>query len=415
MESRIQTYIRDRHMLSDGGRVLVATSGGADSMVLLYVLHRLGYEVIAAHCNFHLRGEESMRDEQFVRGVCMKWAIRLETTDFATQSYAKEQGVSIEMAARDLRYEWFEKKRAELRCEAIAVAHHMNDQAETVLLNLSRGTGVKGLGGMRPKNGYIVRPLLCCSRKEIEAFAETNSIAYVTDSTNSDTSIKRNAFRSMLQQASEAEIRHMAETASLMQSYHALLDTLILGKTLDKEAQLPLLYELLSPYGLNASQIENILQALPSSGKRFEAPEYVATIDHGQLTIQSRQTEEEERPTIIRSIRPRMPREHFPDAEELMVCLDADRLKEPLTARHWKNGDSFYPITSGKAVRKKLQDFFSDQKFSIDEKNATWLLCSGEGEDESIVWVIGYRIDNRYKVTDQTTRIAEIAVLRNEM
>ena len=347
-----------------------------------------------------------MRDQHFVEELCAKWRIPLHITDFATIDHAKTNGISIEMAARELRYEWFEHLRQNLDCKAIAVAHHQNDQAETLLLNLQRGTGIRGLGGMKPKNGYIIRPMLCFTRNEIEQLCQTHALDYVTDSTNADTAFKRNAIRAILQQASDTDIHHYAEAAQRMQAYQQLVEALLFGTEICDEGQLALIYELLAPYGFNATQISDILAALPSSGKRFEAPSFTATIDHGQLTIRSRKQQEEQLPTLLRAIRPRMPKEHFPKATDDWALVDADKLTEPLSLRHWKAGDTFYPITSGKRIRKKLQDFFCDLKLSLAEKDAVWLLCSGE----DIVWVIGYRLDDRYKVTSDTKRIAELQI-----
>ena len=406
MLQRFKQYIHSHRLLDDSDNVLVGVSGGADSVALLYLLRACGYACEAAHCNFHLRGDESMRDQHFVEELCAKWCIPLHITDFATIDHAKTNGISIEMAARQLRYEWFEHLRQNLDCKAIAVAHHQNDQAETLLLNLQRGTGIRGLGGMKPKNGYIIRPMLCFTRNEIEQLCQTHALDYVTDSTNADTAFKRNAIRAILQQASDADIRHYAEAAQRMQAYQQLVEALLFGTEICDEGQLALIYELLAPYGFNATQISDILAALPSSGKRFEAPSFTATIDHGQLTIRSRKPQEEQLPTLLRAIRPRMSKEHFPKATDDWALVDADKLTEPLSLRHWKAGDTFYPITSGHRMRKKLQDFFCDLKLSLAEKDAVWLLCSGE----DIVWVIGYRLDDRYKVTAETKRIAELQI-----
>ena len=259
---------------------------------------------------------------------------------------------------------------------------------------------------MKPKNGHIIRPMLCFTRKEIEKLCDAHALDYVTDSTNADTAFKRNAIRAVLQQASDADIRHYAEAAMRMQAYQQLVEALLFGTEINDEGQQALMYELLAPYGFNASQISDMLTALPSSGKRFEAPTFTATIDHGQLTIRSRKQQEEQPPTLLRAIRPRMSKEHFPKATDDWALVDADKLTEPLTLRHWKAGDTFYPITNGKRISKKLQDFFCDLKLSLAEKDAVWLLCSGE----DIVWAIGYRLDDRYKVTPDTKRIAELQI-----
>lgn len=407
MQQRIETYIRRHRLLEPGDKVLVAVSGGADSVALLHLLSELGYRCYVAHCNFHLRGEESDRDELFVHRLAESLSLPLTVTHFQTEQYATEQGVSIEMAARDLRYRWFEEERQRLDCEAIAVAHHQNDQAETLIMHLKRGSGLTGMVGMRPRNGRIIRPLLCATRQEIEQYCQAADYQWINDSTNTDTAITRNAIRSVLQLCSEQEIRHMAETADRMRGYEALLGALLRGEPVDEGSD-ELLYELLKPYGLNASQIADIHASLGESGRRFEARDYVATIDHGELHITSREEEEAEVPTprIIQSVRSRMPREHFPAADEDYILVDADCLRGELHLRHWQEGDAFYPITSGKPGRKKLQDFFSDLKLSRAEKSRIWLLLDGD----RIVWVAGYRLDNRYKITDATTRVAEITL-----
>lgn len=404
---RVRDYIEAHQLLSPGAKVVIGLSGGADSVVLLYILHALGYACEAAHCNFHLRAEESMRDEQFVRTLCAQWQVPLHTIDFDTTAYASAHGVSIEMAARELRYRWFEELRQTLNAEAVAVAHHMNDQAETLLLNLKRGTGIHGLKGMLPKNEHIVRPLLCLTRKEIETICQEEHLRYVTDSTNADTTIRRNAIRALLRDADPGEIRHMAHTADLMREYEQLLRALLYGTAVPQDSEKTLLYELLSPYGFNATQVDNILTALPGSGKQIETRSYVATIDHGRLTIESTRPLDDEPPLLLRAVRPRMQKEHFPGAEEMHAIFDADRLPSHLSLRHWREGDYFYPICNqGQAGRKKLQDFFSDKKLSLQEKNRVWLLADGD----EIVWVIGHRIDNRFKITSSTTRVAELSL-----
>lgn len=408
MLKTVRTYIDTHALLQKGDRVLVALSGGADSVCLLHVLRQIGYECVVAHCNFHLRDEESMRDEHFVRQLCEKCGIELRVKDFDTIAYANSNGISIEMAARELRYAWFEELRSQTNCAAIAVAHHKNDQAETLLLNLKRGTGIRGLCGMRPRNGKVVRPLLCISRKQIEDYARANDIAFVYDSSNSDPTIRRNAIRAILQGANEAEIEHMAHTADLMQAYDKLLGALLLGRDIPTESEEVLFYELLAPYGFNPTQVRNALSALDGSGKKFEAPSYTAYVDHGQLTICSRlNTVEQQPPTLLRAIFPKLNRIVYPAAHESEAMFDADLLPSNLTLRHWKEGDFFYPITShAKAGKKKLQDFFSDQHLSVQEKDKIWLLAAGD----VIVWIVGYRIDNRFKISEKTTRIAHFSI-----
>lgn len=291
MLRRVSAYIKKQGLLKKDQSVLVAISGGADSVGLLDVLLQAGYACIAAHCNFHLRGEESNRDEQFVRDLCARLNVPLHVVSFDTNTYAREHGLSIEMAAREQRYTWFGMLAQEQGCQAIAVAHHQNDQAETVLLNLLRGTGLRGLAGMRPKsaNAYsdngipIVRPLLCTTRDYIELSLRTKRhLSWVTDSTNMDTSIPRNALRTQLRLCTKKEIEHIAETAERMQGYVDILD----GKD-TREAGLAKLYEDLREY--NFAEIDKIYDALQrgEGGKIFHSKTHKATIKHRQLCVTS--------------------------------------------------------------------------------------------------------------------------------
>lgn len=198
MKNKILTYINKENLLKRREKVIVTCSGGADSIFLLHILCKLGFECIVAHCNFHLRGDESDRDENFVRDFCNKDGLTLLVEHFDTTAYAAENKLSIEMAARELRYNWFEKIRAEYNAGAIAVAHHSDDSIETILLNLLRGTGLKGICGIRPRNGYIVRPLLCVNRKEIEEYLAEQGIGYITDSTNLENEYTRNKIRNIV-------------------------------------------------------------------------------------------------------------------------------------------------------------------------------------------------------------------------
>lgn len=198
MKNKILTYINKENLLRRGEKVIVTCSGGADSIFLLHILNKLGFECVVAHCNFHLRGEESDRDENFVREFCKKKGLTLLVEHFDTKQFAAENKLSIEMAARELRYNWFEKIRAEYNAGAIAVAHHSDDSIETILLNLLRGTGLKGICGIRPRNGFIVRPLLCVNRKEIEDYLTENGIGYITDSTNLENEYTRNKIRNIV-------------------------------------------------------------------------------------------------------------------------------------------------------------------------------------------------------------------------
>lgn len=291
MLRRVSTYIRQRGLLDKDKPVLVAISGGADSVALLDVLLRAGYTCVAAHCNFHLRGEESDRDETFVRTLCDQMNVTLEVQHFDTAAYAQSHHISIEMAARDLRYAWFNEVACQKGCQAIAVAHHQNDQAETILLNLKRGAGLRGLAGMRPISANplapesvpVVRPLLCTTRDYIEHYLrDKRHLNWVTDSTNSDLTISRNAVRDQLKLYSKAEIEHMAQTAEYMQGYADILD----DKN-TREAGIVRLFEDLREYGF--AEIDKIYDALQrgEGGKTFTSKTHRATIKKGKLCVTS--------------------------------------------------------------------------------------------------------------------------------
>ena len=291
MLRRVQKYIRDHSLLHKGDKVLVCVSGGADSVALYDVLRRCGYECIIAHCNFHLRGEESDRDEAFVRALTENVYVK----HFDTRGYAATHGMSIEMAARELRYHWFAKLAVEEGCAAIAVAHHQHDQAETVLLNLKRGTGLRGLCGMRPKSDNpmggavpVIRPLLCTTRDYIEHYLrDIRHLTWVTDSTNADTTIARNAIREQLATYTKAEIEHIAATAEHMQGYVDWLE----GRDTRAAGQVKL-FEQLREY--HFPEVEKIYDALQhgEGGKVFYAPKHIATIRKGKLHVESRALQE---------------------------------------------------------------------------------------------------------------------------
>ena len=289
MLRRVTTYIRKHGLLEKDNPVLVAVSGGADSVSLLDVLLRAGYTCVAAHCNFHLRGAESDRDEAFVREVCAQLNVPLEVQHFDTLSYARTHHTGVEEAARDLRYAWFEQAAQQHGCQAVAVAHHQNDQAETLLLNLKRGTGLRGLAGMRPKSANpqapegiaVVRPLLCTTRDYIEHYLrDKRHMSWIEDSTNEDASIARNAIRRQLSTYSKAEIEHMAKTAEYMQGYVDMLE----GRE-TREAGIVRLFEQIRAYGF--AEVDKIYDALEKGegGKVFVSKTHQARIKKGQLCV----------------------------------------------------------------------------------------------------------------------------------
>lgn len=421
MRSKVQAFISRESLLREGDKVLVACSGGSDSVALLSVLSSLGFDCVAAHMNFSLRDEESDRDEAFVRHLCEKLCIPLEIKKVDAKKYAAEKSLSIEMAARELRYEWFEDLRENLHLQAIAVGHHMDDDIETFFLNLFRGSGPKGLAGIPVKNGYVVRPLLCVSRQEIQDYLERQHLDYVEDSSNFQTDYLRNKIRlqvlPLLEEISPSLRKNIHRSQSLLraadqdlfeclkpclQAIKADGNRLSVGK-----ATRSLLYQWLSPYHFNAKEITRIWQQRHEApGLMYHAPEHELLLDRGEWLLREK--------TLERSLVNSSPvdlRFEYLDApfhiekNPRFAYLDADKLQFPLTLRHPQKGDAFVPF--GMRGRKLLSDFLTDLKLSRFEKENTWLLLSGE----EIVWVVGRRISANYGLSSSTQRALRIELL----
>lgn len=419
-KNRIQHFIEERNLFAMNDKVLVALSGGADSVALLRVLTDLGYLCECAHCNFHLRGEESNRDEWFVRSLCQELQIPLHVKHFETESYAKEKQVSIEMAARELRYEWFEELRKETKADVIAVAHHRDDSVETFLLNLIRGTGINGLKGIQAKNGHIVRPLLETSREDIQDYLDYLQQDYVTDSTNLQDEYMRNKIRLNLlpmmkdmnpsiMESIQDTAQKLAEAANIYnQNRKDILETSIqiseegyilpIQTVLEDSAPLSLLHEWLGKYQFNSSQIKDIHQCLKQeqSGKRFISNDWEVLRDREQLILRHKQVEENIPEISIETVG--INNDFILIKDKHIACLDADKVVLPLEIRKWKKGDKFVPF--GMKGQKKVSDYLTDKKFSLFQKEKQYVACS-EGK---IVWLVGERTDDRFKITEKTER-----------
>ena len=424
---KVAKYIADNHLLELNHKVIVALSGGADSVALLLILQDLGYHCEAAHCNFHLRGSESDRDEAFVSRLCQKLHINLHIIHFDTTQYATQQHISIEMAARELRYEWFETLRRERQATAIAVAHHADDSVETFLLNLLRGTGINGLRGIRARNGYIIRPLLCLKRSDILHYLTTRRQDYVTDSTNLQDEYTRNKIRLRILPLMEEinpsvkdsimeTAHHLDEAASF---YHHAIDearqrvSTDNGRRIDIKALMrepspeALLFELLSPTGINATQLHDIFRALDGQpGKVFDTPQWRIVKDRSQLLIEPRQ--EHLQPPRLQMEELQLTPDFIIPRDKSTACFDADKLPRPFTIRLWQQGDSFVPF--GMKGRKKVSDYLTDRKFSLTDKGRQWVLCAGD----EIAWLIGERTDNRFRIGPETKRILIIRIRKDE-
>lgn len=427
---RIVSRFIDKHKLLDEGcKVIVALSGGADSVALLLLLKQLGYKCYAMHCNFHLRGEESTRDEEFARNLCQQKNIPLEVVPFDTIAYSKEKGISIEMAARELRYKVFEEYRTRIGAEAIAVGHHRNDNAETLLLNLMRGTGIRGLHGIRPKNGYIVRPLLCIGREDIMEFLHKEGATYVTDSTNLQADYTRNKVRLELlpamQQINPSIQQTLSETAERIAAteeiYSAAIEQAIERikenntisiEGLKKEiAPTVLLHEILSPLGFNGAQIADIFDSIESnSGKLFISNGWRVIKDRSHLVIEQITEESFDKSELPSegSIETPYGTLHISNEEysgcieksRLSASLDADTLHTPLFVRKVKQGDRFIPF--GMRGSKLISDYLTDRKLNILEKERQLVVTDC---DDNILWLVGERPAAPYCVTEKTKKL----------
>lgn len=419
IQQRVIQYIEKEHLFSTDDKILIALSGGADSVALLRILHTAGYQCEAAHCNFHLRGEESDRDEQFVRQLCLNHEINLHIVDFNTTQYASEKRISIEMAARELRYNWFEDIKNKCGANVIAVAHHQDDSVETMLLNLIRGTGINGLRGIRPRNGAIVRPLLCINREEIIRYLQNIDQSYVTDSTNLEDEYTRNKIRlhliPLMQEINPSVKNSLIETSNYLNDAATIYNKVIAEakermvtpegiqiKALIKEpAPETLLFEILHPLGFNSAQIKDIANSLQGqSGKQFISKKWRVIKDRELLLLEAiRMPSKETLPFQIKVEERAYTRDFQIPKEKSVACFDADKLDETIHFRKWQSGDIFVPF--GMKGKKKVSDYLTDRKYSISQKERQWVLCCGE----RIAWLIGERTDNRFRIDETTKRL----------
>ncbi len=435
------TEVYKEHQLPSKN-LLVATSGGVDSAVLCELLTLSGVKFTIAHCNFKLRGYEAEQDEIFVTQLAKKYDCPIFVTSFQTQSYADENKVSIQMAARELRYQWLEKIRLQFGLEKIATAHHLNDNIETQILNFTKGTGIEGLTGMKVINDKIVRPLLSFSKKELIQFAEEHQLNYSEDSSNKNTKYERNKIRLQviptLQEINPAfertaleNMSHFSDAALLMQEavqYHLKNIVEKMGseirlnikKLQGRQPAQTLLFELLKQYNFNSSQSKFVWESLNEiSGKQFFSSTHRLLKDRKHIIISSLSDTNQQEFLISDEVETTLPSHpevkitklqndviSFTRSPSKMQFIDAEKLQYPLLMRRWQRADYFYPLGM-KMKKKKVSDFFQQQKLSIIEKEKQWLLFS----NMHLVCIVGQRIDERYKVTDKTREILKIELI----
>lgn len=453
MWSKVEVYIKKHKLLKTNDLYLVALSGGADSVALLLLLKEHGFNVHAAHCNFHLRGTESDRDEAFCVELCRGFGVELHRAHFDTRAYADLHKVSIEMAARELRYGWFAQLCKDLGAAGVCVAHHRDDSVETVLLNLVRGTGLRGLTGIKPLTSHgdrpsvsqtshgvcppvrLVRPLLCVSRAEIEAFLAERGQKYVTDSTNLEADVLRNKIRlqvlPMLRELNPAVSENLQRTAENLVEAQEVLDAVV-GKYKDSNilelSELKkyssseyVVFEWLKNYGFNGNQVRQILDA-ECGGIVSSATGYDVLKDRSRLIVEKT----ENYPQGVRNVTSRPSKRIVVPEEGTYVLdenntfrvrkcavyvskvphiatLDAAKVTFPLIIRGVEEGDWMVPF--GMAGRKLLSDLMTDLKMNVFEKRRQLVVVDAQGV---IVWAVGLRTDQRVAVSDQTKEVLEI-------
>ena len=433
-------FINKNELFTPTDKVILAVSGGIDSIVMCELFNQTGFLFSIAHCNFGLRGQESDDDEMFVKEIAKKLDVEIFCKKFDTKKYASDKGISIQMAARELRFDWFNFLMVDSfpKFKCIATAHHLDDQAETFFINLIRGTGISGLHGISPKQGNIIRPILFARRKEIEKFTNDNKLSYRDDSSNKSEKYLRNKIRHKLipllneinpefDELIQKNIKTFKETEEIFK--HEILHQknrilkekngvtyISISELLKLKPIRTYLYEFLKAFSFNISIVEDIINSINNiSGKEFYSPTHRLIKDREYLIIKSLEDSKEnleyyfsqDETIVTKPIKLSFQKIENSNIIQLklprnIAILDFKKLKFPLCVRKWKKGDYFIPF--GANSRKKLSDFFINNKFSILEKEEIWLLCS----DEKIVWIIGQRIDNRFRITKNTKLILKI-------
>ncbi len=436
-EQQFLNHCRKRLGLTMETPILLAVSGGVDSMVMLHLFHRLHFNISVAHCNFNLRGNASEEDEKLCEKTCKILDVPFYHQKFETKMVAEENGLSIQMAARELRYAWFDELTEKHNFDFVSTAHHSNDQAETILLNLINGKGVGSLRGIPSKNKKIVRPLLSFSKKEILGYAAKNDIEWGEDVSNASTDYERNYIRHKIlpafQELNPSIQENLVRLGNRMEEMNFLVDEYsksILEPCIQKHRDFVeinfrffihhpsknyLIWLALKEFGFEENSIDDIIAALQEPGKTFYSNQFILRIDRESFfleKINSNFSFEAMIPSSVQKInlpggelifQPNFKFELSTTIREINTAfIDASRLQFPLGVRTWKNGDSFFPL--GMNQKKKLSDYFIDKKMSIHQKNKKLLLMNGD----DIVWIIGDRLDQRYRITHHTTSVLKM-------
>lgn len=434
MLGQFKAYLKEIGVNKFQGRFLLAVSGGIDSVSMAHLFQMSAYDCAIAHCNFQLRGADSELDEAFVRSLALFLEMPFFVEKFDVEERAVEEGISIQMAARELRYEWFDKLVLDQGFDYLATAHNKNDSVETFFLNLSRGTGIRGLTGIPRSKGHVVRPLLFASREDILTFGTQNKIEFREDASNRETKYRRNKIRHdvipVMEQVNPGFIETMGENMSRLSEIQDIFTQTVEEKrrelfqkdhgqirvnTGDLRTLTPLrtwLFELFSKFGFTRSQcegIEKIMDASPgrrsisTSHQLFKDRDQLILVELAHSSFDRYYLDNPEKHSILpfpmdmeviaRNELGKIPNDPY------IACLDCDELQFPLTIRHWQHGDYFFPL--GMNQIKKLSDFFVDNKVPVPEKQQTWIMASGK----KIIWIMGQRIDHRFRITDKTSKV----------
>ncbi|MCF8225580.1 MAG: tRNA lysidine(34) synthetase TilS [Bacteroidales bacterium] len=437
MIEKFKSFIEKFDLCEKGEQIMLAVSGGIDSVAMTDLFYEAGYSFTILHCNFNLRGAESDADEAFVRSLASRYDVPIFVKQFDTHEYARERGISIQMAARELRYNWFNEIADKMDADSVSTAHNMNDSVETALINLTRGSGIKGITGIPVINDKFIRPLLFATRNEIAAYCKNRFLDYREDSSNSSKKYHRNKIRHdiipLFEKINPSFVQTMHENLNRFRESHEIYREYVVKKRnelfIEKEEHTEVnleslkqlqprsswLYELFNDYGFTMDQCLNIEKLLnASSGKQFISPYYRLFRDREKLLLYKTESSTFERYYIDSpeskvslpfsldiEVLKRDELEEIPDSQNI-ACLDLELLNFPLIIRKWQHGDYFFPL--GMEKMKKVSDFFIDNKVPVPVKERTWILTSGR----NIVWITGQRIDNRFKVSESTGTILKL-------
>ena len=437
MQQGFNSFLGKLDLCRPEHRILLAVSGGIDSVVMAQLFKAAGYDCVIAHCNFQLRGEDSNLDESFVRSLAGTLGFQIFVKRFKVEAEMQQGGISLQMAARDLRYAWFEELLDKQALDRVATAHNKNDAVETFFLNLARGSGIRGLKGISPRRGKIIRPLLFATRLQIESYQQEKRLLFREDASNLETKYQRNKIRHdvlpVLEQINpgfmetmEANMERLGEVCQIFQQtvdrVRGELFQEKQGKISMDTARLreltPLgtwLYELFSPYGFTPSQCEGIRnimdagpgrQSISTSHRLYKDRDQMFLVPAERQAFERYYLDDPEKESVLpfpmdMEVLERSELSQIP-GDPMIACLDLDEIQFPLSIRRWTYGDYFYPL--GMDQIKKLSDFFVDTKVPVPEKERTWIMASGK----KIVWIMGHRIDHRFRITPSTSRVLKL-------